>query len=169
MVDRVEPGPAHRRVRGEGRRERVELRHDGRLRDHGGALPPGVPRQHDVSRQVEDDRDTRDAGLGRTGDERPPGVWLTLVASITVSRPDRSRATTARWRAPNAGFVAAWLAGSPLTSARNASEDRTSSGAKWRAANVDLPEPAAATSTTSEGSGRSMTRGTGEDGRAIRR
>ena len=86
------------------------------------------------------------------------------MASITVSRRDRSRATTARWSAANAGFVAAWLAGSPLISARNASEDRTSSGAKWRAANVDLPEPAAPTSTTSDGSGTSSTSGSGEDG-----
>ena len=43
----------------------------------------------------------------------------------------------------NAAWVAAWLASSPETIARNRSDDRISSGAKWRAAKVDLPAPAA--------------------------
>ena len=38
-----------------------------------------------------------------------------------------------------------------------ASEERISSGAKWRAANVDLPDPAGPTRTTRLGSGMTMT------------
>ena len=70
-----------------------------------------------------------------------------------------NRRTSERWSAENAGRVAAWSPGSPAIAARNASDERTSSGAKWRAANVDLPAPAAPTRTTSDGSGSSMTVG----------
>ena len=42
-------------------------------------------------------------------------------------------------RTPRASRV--WSASSPETIARNRSDDRTSSAAKWRAANVDLPTP----------------------------
>ena len=47
-----------------------------------------------------------------------------------------------------------WSASSPVT-ARNASDERISSGSNRRAASVDLPEPAAPTRTTSDGSGSS--------------
>ena len=75
-----------------------------------------------------------------------------LVASITASRPLARRDSRALLSTLNAAFVAAWFASSPDTIARKRSDDRISSGAKWRAANVDLPAPAAPTRTTRLGS-----------------
>ncbi len=79
-----------------------------------------------------------------------------LVASTTAVRPFARRRLRASWSTTNAAFVAAWFASSPETILRNRSDDRTSSGAKWRAANVDLPAPAAPISTTRLGSGRTI-------------
>ena len=50
-------------------------------------------------------------------------------------------------------MVADWSVSSSETAARNASEESTSVGRKWRAAKVDFPEPEAPTSATSESSG----------------
>ena len=80
-------------------------------------------------------------------------VGCTFVASTTVVRPAASRRSRAAWRAPNAVRLTAWSASPCPSRARNASDDRTSPGAKWRAAKVDLPEPAAPTRTTTDGSG----------------
>ena len=60
--------------------------------------------------------------------------------------------------ARNAAPVARWSAASPLIAARSASDDRISSGWNSRSASVDLPEPAAPTSTTTDGSGIAITR-----------
>ena len=107
--------------------------------------------------QVEDDGDRRDA--------RPPRPWrptprramcCTLVASTTVRRRSPSRADSVRWSSANAALVAAWSASSPETIARKRSDERISSAAKWRAANVDLPAPAAPTRTTRLGSSISI-------------
>ena len=81
---------------------------------------------------------------------------LTLVASMTVSRPARAAGRAAldgrgrRCRSP-AG---------PRRRRRSrpasASDDRISSARNSRPASVDLPEPAAPTSTTTDGSGSAM-------------
>ena len=55
-----------------------------------------------------------------------------------------------------AASVAAWSIGSSATMARMASEERTSVGAKWRAAKVLLPAPLGPTSSTSASGGREM-------------
>ena len=118
-----------------------------------------VAGQHDVDREVQDDGDRWDAGLCRAPRELAPGVGLHIGGvddgEMPVAQPQREGRVERR----DAGRVAAWFAGSPETSSRNASEERTSDGAKCRAANVDLPLPAAPTRTTRQGSGRTMTGG----------
>ena len=79
---------------------------------------------------------------------------VTFVASTTVRRPARRRRSSAACRAANAALVADWSAASPEIAARRASDERISSGPKWRAASVDLPDPAAPTRRTSDGSRR---------------
>jgi len=76
-----------------------------------------------------------------------------FVASTTVRRPAASRRSSVRWSAANAVLLTAWSASPAPIAARRPSEERTVSGGKWRAANVDLPAPAAPTSRTHDGSG----------------
>src|SRR5688572_18589936 len=54
---------------------------------------------------------------------------------------------------PNASGVARWSFSSSATRLRQTSEDTISVGLKWRLAKVDLPEPDAPISSTSENSG----------------
>ena len=56
-------------------------------------------------------------------------------------------------RTSKAASVAAWSFSSSATSPRQKSDDSTSVGRKWRAANVDLPEPVTPTRATRQSSG----------------
>ena len=80
-------------------------------------------------------------------------VW-TLVASMTVRRPARSRVAAMKLSRAKASGVAAWSVASSATIARQASEDTTSVGLKWLAAKEDLPDPLGPMRATRHSSGR---------------
>ena len=106
-------------------------------------------------RQVEDDRHGRDVPARGPARERP------AVLGLRVRRVDDGQLAARRGgaRASDGGCgrrppTRAGPPRSPRRRARSASEETISSGAKSRAASVDLPEPAAPTRTTRLGSGR---------------
>ena len=78
------------------------------------------------------------AACARTSSDRRADGSM-FVASTTAAGRRRDAVPAPRGGRLNAALVAAWFASSPETIVRNASDDRTSSGAKWRAAKVDLP------------------------------
>ena len=90
--------------------------------------------------------------LARSMSPLRAGGW-TLVASTTHSRPASSRLPATKCSTSKAALVAAWSFSSSDTSPRKKSEDRTSVGRKWLAANVDLPDPVTPTRATTQSSG----------------
>ena len=164
--DRIDAGPGRQTVHGgdrlRGERSGFERRPESvplalhHRRRHVPAGPQTVAGQTFGEGQVEHDRDGRDSGRGSSPDEVEPRGGL-HVRGVDDSRPGPRRAggsLEGRVECPE-GPPADRLV--RLTScprrARNASDDSTSPGAKWRAAKVDLPEPAAPTRTTTDGSG----------------
>jgi hypothetical protein len=115
--------------------------------------PPGVAIQAELLRHVEDDGDREHVVGASELNERSTNLALHVVASTTVSLPAASRLPAMKCRASKASFVADWSFSSSETRPLNASEESTSVGRKWRAANVDFPEPDGPTSTTSESLG----------------
>ena len=118
---------------------------------HDAVVPGRVAGEDDGVRQVQHDGDGRDAGWAARDTMARRARTVRFVASTTVRSPSRNRRSRAACRALKAAGLTAWFVASPEMASRNASDDRISSGWKWRAANVDLPDPAAPTRTTSDG------------------
>ena len=108
--------------------------------------------------QVEDDRHGRDTGVAGPGEEDPACVGRQVrgVDDAQAARPQAARELAVESPEREArGPLVRRVAGDER---RNASDERISSAAKWRAAKVDLPEPAGADQDDEDGSGSSIGR-----------